>query len=161
MAKSFLPVCRGSGCAVPATGVCSVFAEVQFQLYRRSHRPHPGRRGCRRHRCANFDRTRYHKLHHSRSSRSVCRPCRRVQKSALHALVLTGELGGRLQTQTIGTPRNEWVVERGANWVQGTQTDGGPVNPIWTLVQKHGVKTQSNDWYGSVCECDRCSLYQE
>ena len=36
--------------------------------------------------------------------------------------------------------------------MQGTQTDGGPVNPIWTLVQKHGVKTQSNDWYGSVCE---------
>lgn len=63
----------------------------------------------------------------------------------------TGELGGRLQTQTIGTPGNEWVVERGANWVQGTQTGDGPVNPIWTLVQKHDVKTQANDWYGSVC----------
>ncbi|KAI0729119.1 amine oxidase [Fomitopsis betulina] len=61
-----------------------------------------------------------------------------------------GELGGRLQTQTIGTPGNEWVVERGANWVQGTQTGDGPVNPIWTLVQKHDVKTQANDWYGSV-----------
>ncbi|TFY63914.1 hypothetical protein EVJ58_g2955 [Rhodofomes roseus] len=65
-----------------------------------------------------------------------------------------GELGGRLQSQTIGVSGDEWVIERGANWVQGTQTDDGPVNPIWTLVEKHGVKTQANDWYGSVSTYD-------
>ncbi|KZT69427.1 amine oxidase [Daedalea quercina L-15889] len=65
-----------------------------------------------------------------------------------------GELGGRMQTQTIGAPGNEWVVERGPNWVQGTQTGDSPVNPIWTLVQKHGVKTQFNDWSNSVVTYD-------
>jgi len=63
-----------------------------------------------------------------------------------------GELGGRMQTQTIGSPGNEWVVERGPNWVQGTQTGDGPENPIWYLAQKHGLKTQYNDWYGSMSE---------
>ncbi|GBE87489.1 hypothetical protein BKA93DRAFT_895621 [Sparassis latifolia] len=65
-----------------------------------------------------------------------------------------GELGGRLQTETFGAPGNEWNIERGANWVQGTQTDDGPENPIWYLVQKHGLKTQYNDWYGSVSTYD-------
>ncbi|CCM00964.1 uncharacterized protein FIBRA_03012 [Fibroporia radiculosa] len=64
------------------------------------------------------------------------------------------ELGGRMQTETIGVPGNEWVVERGPNWVQGTQTGDGPENPIWGLVKKHGVKTQANDWYGSMTTYD-------
>ncbi|KZT05264.1 amine oxidase [Laetiporus sulphureus 93-53] len=64
------------------------------------------------------------------------------------------ELGGRLQTETIGMPGNEWVVERGANWVQGTQTADGPVNPIWELVQKHQVKTVYSDWSGSITTYD-------
>ncbi|PCH42978.1 amine oxidase [Wolfiporia cocos MD-104 SS10] len=64
------------------------------------------------------------------------------------------ELGGRLQTETIGAPGNEWVVERGPNWVQGTQTGNGPENPIWALVKKHGVKTQYNDWYDSMTTYD-------
>ncbi|KAF9814640.1 hypothetical protein IEO21_05003 [Rhodonia placenta] len=65
-----------------------------------------------------------------------------------------GELGGRLQTETIGVLGNQWVVERGPNWVQGTQTGDGPENPIWALVQKHGVKTVYNDWYGSMTTYD-------
>ncbi|KZS99844.1 uncharacterized protein LAESUDRAFT_609123, partial [Laetiporus sulphureus 93-53] len=64
------------------------------------------------------------------------------------------ELGGRLQTETIGVTGNEWVVERGANWVQGTQTADGPVNPIWELVQKHQVKTVYSDWSGSITTYD-------
>jgi polyamine oxidase len=56
------------------------------------------------------------------------------------------ELGGRLKsTDFAGT-----TVELGANWVQGTQTKGGPANPILTLVQKHNVSTQFNDLYGSM-----------
>ena len=60
------------------------------------------------------------------------------------------ELGGRMQTQTIG---GNWTVERGPNWVQGTQTGDGPKNPILTLAEKWNVSTEFNDLYGSVCTC--------
>ena len=60
------------------------------------------------------------------------------------------ELGGRMQTETIGEPGRQFTVERGPNWVQGTQTGNGPKNPILTLTQKHKVKTQFNDLFGSL-----------
>ncbi|KAH0582385.1 hypothetical protein H2248_010329 [Termitomyces sp. 'cryptogamus'] len=56
------------------------------------------------------------------------------------------ELGGRLQSTLFG----KYVVELGANWVQGTQTGNGPINPIWTLAQKHGLETHISDFYGSL-----------
>ena len=59
------------------------------------------------------------------------------------------ELGGRMQTKTIG---KNFTVEQGPNWVQGTQTGNGPANPILTLTKKHGVKTEFNDLFGSLCE---------
>lgn len=62
------------------------------------------------------------------------------------------ELGGRMQTETIGTPGRTFTVEQGPNWVQGTQTGNGPKNPILTLAEKHGVKTQFNDLFGSLCK---------
>lgn len=58
------------------------------------------------------------------------------------------ELGGRLRNTQFGGKS----VELGANWVQGTQTEDGPENPILTLVKKHKVKTQFNDFYGSMSE---------
>ncbi|KAF9806856.1 hypothetical protein IEO21_08503 [Rhodonia placenta] len=65
------------------------------------------------------------------------------------------ELGGRLQSQTIGAPGRELVVEYGANWVQGTQAfEDGPENPIWSLVKKHDMNTTSNDWSGSMTTYD-------
>ncbi|KAL5482488.1 hypothetical protein ACEPAI_9082 [Sanghuangporus weigelae] len=57
------------------------------------------------------------------------------------------ELGGRMQTKTIG---GNFTVEQGPNWVQGTQTGDGPANPILLLTQKYGVKTQFNDLFGSL-----------
>ena len=95
----------------------------------------------------------------------------------VYALILcyTGELGGRLHSRTFGAPGREVTLEMGAlfsvtrslhrdtdafargplvvsgaNWVQGTQTGDGPANPIWTLAKKHQLKTQFNDWYGSI-----------
>ncbi|KAK7041761.1 hypothetical protein VNI00_009050 [Paramarasmius palmivorus] len=56
------------------------------------------------------------------------------------------ELGGRMMSHKLGN----FTVELGANWIQGTQTDGGPANPIFELAEKHGVKTQLNDLYGSI-----------
>ncbi|KAF9456387.1 amine oxidase [Collybia nuda] len=61
------------------------------------------------------------------------------------------ELGGRLRSTSFGGK----TVELGANWVQGTQTDGGPANPILTLVKKHKVQTQFNDYFGSLTTYDK------
>jgi polyamine oxidase len=58
-----------------------------------------------------------------------------------------GDLGGRVAHTTFGASPDgtPYVVELGANWVQGLQTDDGPVNPIWTLAQKYKVtNTYSN-----------------
>lgn len=60
------------------------------------------------------------------------------------------ELGGRLQSFKFGAPGKEYTLENGANWVQGTESDAGTINPIWSLVQAHGVNTQENDWDGSM-----------
>ena len=59
------------------------------------------------------------------------------------------ELGGRMQTKTIG---GEFTVEQGPNWVQGTQIGDGPANPIFLLTQKHNVKTHINNLFGSLSE---------
>ncbi|KAG6887634.1 hypothetical protein C0992_011411, partial [Termitomyces sp. T32_za158] len=56
------------------------------------------------------------------------------------------ELGGRVYS----TPFGGHVVEAGANWIQGTQTGNGPINPIWELAQKHGLQTHISDFYGSL-----------
>ncbi|KAH8101275.1 hypothetical protein BXZ70DRAFT_891972 [Cristinia sonorae] len=64
------------------------------------------------------------------------------------------QLGGRIQHLTFGVKGNEYVLETGPNWVQGTETKGGPENPIWGLVKKHGLKTQENDWTGSITTYD-------
>ncbi|KAG6873006.1 hypothetical protein C0995_004138 [Termitomyces sp. Mi166 len=60
------------------------------------------------------------------------------------------ELGGRLHSISFGGH----VVEIGANWIQGTQTGNGPINPIWALAKKHGLKTHINDFYGSLTTFD-------
>ena len=59
------------------------------------------------------------------------------------------EFGGRMQSQTIG---GKYVVEEGAGWIHGTQSeDGGFVNPIFELAQKHGISTQRSDITESLC----------
>ncbi|KAF9261105.1 amine oxidase [Marasmius fiardii PR-910] len=60
------------------------------------------------------------------------------------------QLGGRLASHPFGGK----VIESGANWIQGTQVDGGPANPIFTLARKHGLQTQPNDFFGSITTYD-------
>ncbi len=60
------------------------------------------------------------------------------------------ELGGRLMSRSFGVEGNQWMVEVGANWVQGTQTEDGPANPIWELAKKHNVSLHSSHYFGSV-----------
>ena len=56
------------------------------------------------------------------------------------------QLGGRMMNYTFA----DKTIELGPNWIQGTQTGNGPANPIFELAKKHNVKTQFNDWFGSV-----------
>ncbi|KAK0444694.1 amine oxidase [Armillaria borealis] len=60
------------------------------------------------------------------------------------------ELGGRMKSHHFGGK----TVELGANWIHGAEPVSGPVNPIYTLAKKHEVKTQYNDFYGSVSTFD-------
>nr|VWO94915.1 ISPsy12, transposase OrfB (Tryptophan 2-monooxygenase) [Ganoderma boninense] len=60
------------------------------------------------------------------------------------------ELGGRMMSHTFGAAGEDWTVEVGANWVQGTQTGSGPANPIWELAKKHNVSLRSNHDFMSV-----------
>jgi polyamine oxidase len=57
-------------------------------------------------------------------------------------------LGGRMVHTTFGkdSSGNPYVVELGANWVQGLGTPGGPENPIWTLAKKWGIENTYSDY---------------
>ncbi len=68
------------------------------------------------------------------------------------------ELGGRLMSTIFGNPSKGkiFVIETGANWIQGTQQGNGPANPIYQLARKHGLQSQFNDWFGSVCKFQLC-----
>ncbi|CDO76587.1 hypothetical protein BN946_scf184868.g1 [Trametes cinnabarina] len=61
------------------------------------------------------------------------------------------ELGGRMISHRLG---DQWTVEVGANWVQGTQTGDGPANPIWNLAKKHNISLRSSDYFGNVATYD-------
>ena len=58
-----------------------------------------------------------------------------------------GELGGRMMSATFANK----TIEQGPNWIQGTQDGNGTANPIFTLAKKHNIKSQFNDWFGSIC----------
>ncbi|KAH7034222.1 hypothetical protein B0J12DRAFT_703604 [Macrophomina phaseolina] len=60
-------------------------------------------------------------------------------------------VGGRVAHTTFGRKADgsPYVVELGANWIQGLGSEGGPENPIWTLGKKYNVaNTYSN--YSSI-----------
>ncbi|KAM5530898.1 hypothetical protein V8D89_015430 [Ganoderma adspersum] len=60
------------------------------------------------------------------------------------------ELGGRMMSHTFGAAGEDWTVEVGANWVQGTQTGSGPANPVWELAKKHNISLRSSHDFMSV-----------
>lgn len=53
------------------------------------------------------------------------------------------EIGGRCRETKFGNGSEgiQYTVELGANWVQGTVTEGGPENPIWTLAKKYNLRS--------------------
>lgn len=51
-------------------------------------------------------------------------------------------VGGRMAHTTFGTNQKTgepYVVELGANWVQGLGSPGGPENPIWTFAKQYNI----------------------
>ncbi|KDR74115.1 hypothetical protein GALMADRAFT_269603 [Galerina marginata CBS 339.88] len=60
------------------------------------------------------------------------------------------ELGGRMQSVKFANK----TIEQGANWIQGIQAENGPENPIYALAKKYKLKTQFNDWFGSISTFD-------
>ncbi|KAH8686438.1 putative flavin-containing polyamine oxidase [Ilyonectria robusta] len=64
-------------------------------------------------------------------------------------------VGGRVKHTSFGSKPDgsPYLVELGANWIQGLGSPGGPENPIWTLGKKYGIKnTYSN--YDSISTFD-------
>lgn len=59
-------------------------------------------------------------------------------------------LGGRMKSFSFGAAGREYVLELGADWIHGTQTDDGPSNPIFDLARKHSLLTQPNHYHGSM-----------
>ncbi len=59
-------------------------------------------------------------------------------------------LGGRMKSFSFGAPGRQYVLELGADWIHGTQTDDGPSNPVFDLALKHNLSTQPNHYRGSM-----------
>ncbi|KAF2496891.1 putative flavin-containing polyamine oxidase [Lophium mytilinum] len=59
-----------------------------------------------------------------------------------------GEIGGRMKHTNFGKKKDgsPFVVELGANWVQGLGTKGGPENPIWTMAKKYKVANEYSNY---------------
>ncbi|KOC10810.1 polyamine oxidase [Aspergillus flavus AF70] len=57
-------------------------------------------------------------------------------------------IGGRAWHENFGQDKdgNPYVVEMGANWVQGLGNPGGPENPIWTLAKEFGLQTTYSNY---------------
>ncbi|KAI0145764.1 putative flavin-containing polyamine oxidase [Hypoxylon sp. NC0597] len=64
-------------------------------------------------------------------------------------------IGGRVAHTNFGSKPDgtPYVVELGANWVQGLGSKGGPENPIWTLAKKYGVNNTFSN-YSSILTYD-------
>ena len=59
-------------------------------------------------------------------------------------------LGGRMKSFSFGAADREYVLELGADWIHGTQTNDGPSNPVFELARKHNLSTQPNHYRGSM-----------
>ncbi|KAK2589682.1 hypothetical protein QQS21_012637 [Conoideocrella luteorostrata] len=57
-------------------------------------------------------------------------------------------VGGRATQTNFGKKKDgsPYVVEVGANWIQGLGNPGGPQNPVWLLSQKYGLKNKYSNY---------------
>ncbi|KAL9618919.1 MAG: hypothetical protein Q9160_006444 [Pyrenula sp. 1 TL-2023] len=96
----------------------------------------------------------------SRAEANIISPTNNAQQALSNASVTDfllleylGDIGGRVAHTTFGRNAETggaYIVELGANWVQGLVTPpDGPENPIWTLAKKHNI-TNSYSNYSSI-----------
>lgn len=57
--------------------------------------------------------------------------------------------GGRMSQTTFGA-NGSYVIEKGANWIHGTQTGSGPANPVWELAKNHSLKTVETHLFSNI-----------
>ncbi|CAI6088945.1 unnamed protein product [Clonostachys chloroleuca] len=57
-------------------------------------------------------------------------------------------IGGRVRHTTFGKSPDgtPYIIELGANWIQGLGSPGGPENPIWTLGKKYNIKNTFSNY---------------
>ncbi|KAJ6079610.1 hypothetical protein N7467_009363 [Penicillium canescens] len=57
-------------------------------------------------------------------------------------------IGGRAWHKPFGKDKDgkPYIIEMGANWVQGLGNPGGPQNPIWVMAQEYGLKTHYSNY---------------
>ena len=59
-------------------------------------------------------------------------------------------IGGRVQSVPFGKRPGKdgkpYIVELGANWIQGLGSEGGPENPIWTLAKQYGIANKYSNF---------------
>ncbi|KAI9511355.1 amine oxidase [Russula earlei] len=63
-------------------------------------------------------------------------------------------LGGRMKSFSFGAASRQYVLELGAEWIHGTQTNNGPSNPIYDLARKNNLSIQPNHYRGSMTTYD-------
>ncbi|KAI6038887.1 hypothetical protein EDC04DRAFT_2603576 [Pisolithus marmoratus] len=61
-----------------------------------------------------------------------------------------GIFGGRMSRKQFGVNGSSYVVEKGPNWIHGTQTGSGPANPVWLLAQKHNLSMVESDLFTNI-----------
>jgi polyamine oxidase len=59
-------------------------------------------------------------------------------------------LGGRMKSFSFGALGRQYVLESGASWIHGTQTNNGPSNPIFDLARKYNLSTRLNRQHNSM-----------
>ncbi|GFF63469.1 polyamine oxidase [Aspergillus lentulus] len=82
-----------------------------------------------------------------------------LSNASIHDFVILeyrDTIGGRAWHTDFGKDENgdPYVVELGANWIQGIGTPDGPQNPIWTLAKEFNLKNTFSDY-------DNVSTYNE
>ncbi|KAI5988510.1 hypothetical protein EDC04DRAFT_2992954 [Pisolithus marmoratus] len=61
-----------------------------------------------------------------------------------------GIFGGRMSRRQFGVNGSSYVVEKGPNWIHGTQTGSGPANPVWLLAQKHNLSMVESNLFTNI-----------
>ncbi|THU89651.1 polyamine oxidase-like protein [Dendrothele bispora CBS 962.96] len=95
-----------------------------------------------------------------------------LSNQSIHDFVIIDRndyIGGRIAHTTFGSKPDgsgPYTIEVGANWVEGLGSEGGPENPIWTLVKKYNLSNAASNYssiltYNETGAVDFTKLFDE